>query len=84
MKALGDVYVRNEFKTHMYRGNCSRAQFEQFLNAWESYCATIRRQEAVQGKPLTVEQKRLLNDSQRSQLEELEKATEALVGPRQW
>ena len=82
MKALGDMYVRKEFKTHMYKGNCSRTQFEQFLNAWKSYAETIRAQETVQGKALSAEQKRLLNDSQRGQLEELEKATVELVGSK--
>jgi hypothetical protein len=80
MKALGDMYVRKEFKTHMYRGNCSRAQFDQFLNAWKSYGDTIRTQENVLGKPLSAEQKRLLNESQRSQLHELERATNDLLG----
>jgi hypothetical protein len=83
MKALGDMYIRKEFKTHMYKGNCSKAQFDQFLNAWKSYAQTIRAQEAVRGKELTAEQKRLLNDSQREQLNELEKATADLTGSKQ-
>jgi hypothetical protein len=82
MKALGDMYLRKEFKTHMYRGNCSRTQFEQFINAWKSYAEMIRSQESVTGKPLSAEQRRLLNDSQRGQLEELEKATSELVSPK--
>ena len=83
MRALGDTYVRKEFKAHMYQGNCSRAQFEQFLNAWKSYAETIRQQETVQGKPLSAEQRRLMNDAQRAQLEELEKATaEELLGQK--
>jgi hypothetical protein len=82
MKALGDMYVRKEFKIHMYKGNCSRTQFEQFLNAWNSYAEMIKTQENVTGKPFTAEQKRLLNDSQRSQLEELEKATNELLGEK--
>jgi hypothetical protein len=82
MKALGDMYVRKEFKMHMYKGNCSRTQFEQFINAWKSYAEMIRSQETVTGKPLSAEQRRLLNDSQRGQLEELEKATSELVSPK--
>jgi hypothetical protein len=78
LKALGDTYVRKEFKIHMYKGNCSRVQFEQFLNAWRSYADMVRAQEQVTGKPLSAEQKRLLNDKQRDQLEELEKATSDL------
>lgn len=82
MKALGDMYVRKEFKTHMYKGNCSRTQFEQFMNAWKSYADMIRSQQTVTGKPLSAEQRRLLNDSQRGQLEELERATSELVSPK--
>lgn len=78
MKALGDNYVRREFRIHMYGGSCSTAQFDQFLNAWNSYADLIRTQEAVTGKPLSSEQKRLLNDKQRSQLEELKDATSDL------
>lgn len=79
MRSLGDSYVRKEFKTHMYSGTCSKAQFEQFLTAWSSYAATIRAQETVTGKSLTPEQKRLLNEKQKDQLEELEKATTELA-----
>jgi len=78
MRSLGDSYVRKEFKTHMYSGTCSKAQFEQFLTAWNSYAATIRAQEVVTGKSLTPEQKRLLNEKQQDQLNELEKATTEL------
>ena len=79
MKSIGDSYVRKEFKIHMYSGTCSKVQFEQFLSAWRSYADMIFSQETVKGKPLTEEQRRLLNDKQRDQLEELEKATEALA-----
>ena len=79
MRSLGDSYVRKEFKTHMYSGTCSKAQFEQFLTAWSSYATTIRAQESVTGKSLTPEQKRLLNEKQKDQLEELEKATVELT-----
>ena len=81
MKAIGDKYVRKEFKIHMYGGSCSNAQFEQFINAWRSYSDMIRAQETVTGKPLSAEQKRLLNDKQKSQLEELEEATTDLGKP---
>lgn len=63
----------------MYSGTCSKAQFEQFLTAWSSYATTIRAQESVTGKSLTPEQKRLLNEKQKDQLEELEKATVELT-----
>lgn len=75
MKSIGDSYVRKEFRLHMYSGTCSRAQFDQFLSAWRSYADMIRSQETVVGKPLSDEQKRLLNEKQTGQLEELEKAT---------
>ena len=81
MKALGDTYVRKEFKIHMYQGNCSRAQFDQFLNAWRSYADMIRKQDQVTGKPLSSEQRRLLNEKQKGQLDELEKATSELSKP---
>jgi hypothetical protein len=81
MKALGDNYVRKEFRIHMYGGSCSNAQFEQFLTAWKSYADLIRSQQNVTGKPMSAEQKRLLNEKQRSQLEELESATVELVKP---
>lgn len=79
MRSLGDTYVKNEFKTHMYSGTCSKAQFEQFLTAWETYAGTIRDQQVVTGKSLTPEQKRLMNEKQKEQLDELEKATAELA-----
>jgi hypothetical protein len=63
----------------MYGGKCSREQFGQFLNAWRSYAETVRGQEEVIGKPLSQEQTRLLNDQQKSQLEQLEAATVELT-----
>jgi hypothetical protein len=78
MKSIGDAYIRKEFKVHMYSGTCSKVQFEQFLSAWRSYADTISTQESVVGKPLSSEQKRLLNDTQLSQLEELERETTSL------
>jgi hypothetical protein len=75
MRVLGDTYVRKEFRIHMYGGKCSRNQFDQFLTAWRSYAEMIRSQEEVTGRPLTQEQKRLLNDEQKSQLDQLEAAT---------
>ena len=81
MKSIGDSYVRKEFRIHMYSGTCSKAQFDQFLSAWKSYASTIRSQPEVVGKPLSEEQKRLLNEKQRDQLEELEKATAELATP---
>lgn len=41
----------------------------------------ISSQESVTGKPLTEEQKRLLNEKQKGQLEELERATTDLGQP---
>jgi hypothetical protein len=79
MRSLGDSYVKKEFKTHMYSGTCSKVQFEQFLTAWETYAGTIRDQEVVTGKSLTPEQKRLMNEKQKEQLGELEKATAELA-----
>lgn len=78
MKSLGDSYVRKEFKIHMYSGTCSNVQFDQFLSAWDSYATTIRSQASVVGKPLSTEQKRLLNETQQSQLGELERETSSL------
>ena len=75
MKSIGDSYVRKEFRTHMYSGTCSQAQFVQFLSAWRSYADMIRSQDNVVGKPLSEEQKRLLTEKQKDQLDELEKAT---------
>ena len=82
LKALGDTYVRKEFKVHMYGGKCSRSQFEQFLTAWRSYAEMVRNQAEVTGKPLSQEQKRLLNEQQKSQLEQLEVATVELTKPK--
>ena len=79
MRSIGDSYVRKEFRVHMYSGTCSESQFDQFLSAWKSYATTIESQEEVMGKTLSEEQRRLLNDTQLEQLQELEKATGELL-----
>ncbi len=70
--------MRKEFKIHMYSGQCSKAQFQQFLSAWRGYADMVKSQPVVKGKDLTPEQKRLLSEKQLDQLEELEKATSEL------
>jgi hypothetical protein len=59
-------------------GQCSKAQFQQFLSAWRGYADMVKSQPVVKGKDLTPEQKRLLSEKQLDQLEELEKATSEL------
>ena len=76
MRQLGDVYVRKEFKTHMYGAKCSIAQFELFLTGWRGYAEKLS--QGKHGEVMTDNQKNMLTDAQRSKLVELEKEVRGL------
>ncbi len=67
MRAIGDVYVRKEFRTHMYGAKCSVSQFEKFLSGWRGYLEKLN-VEKVTGENLD---QNLLNDGQKKQLNSL-------------
>ena len=76
MRQLGDVYVRKEFKTHMYGAKCSIAQFDLFLKGWAAYADKLS-QEKI-GQAMTDEERRMLSDEQKVKLVELEKEVKGL------
>ena len=78
MRQLGDVYVRKEFRTHMYSAKVSMIQFDQFLNSWKQYQTTLESQPKVTGEPLPVEAKQKLTDEQLAKLKELKTEIENL------
>ena len=78
MKALGDSYVRREFKLHMYGLKCSEVQFQQFIDAWTDYARKLDSQPTIVGEPMSVEQRRLLNDEQKAKLRTLRDEVEKL------
>ncbi|XP_077302042.1 succinate dehydrogenase assembly factor 3 [Arctopsyche grandis] len=79
MKALGDEYVKAEFKRHK---KCSDAEANLFMNEWTDYAITLSKQLGLKGMrrmkigsemdPRLVDQMR---DEQVAQLYELMKAT---------
>ena len=78
MRQLGDVYIRKEFRTHMYSAKCSLPQFDQFLKSWALYHQTLLSQQKVIGDNLSDEATKKLNDDQLSKLADLKKEIDNL------
>ncbi len=78
MKALGDSYVRQEFKLHVYGMKCSEAQYRKFLDAWMEYAKKLESQSTITGEAMSLEQRKLLNDEQKAQLRALRDEVEKL------
>ncbi|XP_005388133.1 PREDICTED: succinate dehydrogenase assembly factor 3, mitochondrial [Chinchilla lanigera] len=78
LKALGDQYVKEEFRRHKTVGS---EDAQRFLQEWEVYAATLRQQanenrqnstgEACFGTPLSEEKLNDFRDEQIGQLQEL-------------
>ena len=78
MKSLGNSYVRQEFRIHMYGLKTSESQFDMFLVAWHTYSKKLASQASVIGEALAPEQKKLLNDDQKTKLRMLKDELEKL------
>lgn len=78
MRQLGDVYVRKEFRTHMYSAKCSIPQFDQFLKSWRVYHQTLLSQAKITGDNLPPETTKVMNEDQLSKLADLKKEIENL------
>ncbi|XP_046653386.1 succinate dehydrogenase assembly factor 3, mitochondrial-like [Daphnia pulicaria] len=77
IKAIGDQYVKDEFKRHK---TCQPQEVNQFMTGWVDYAVTLAKQLNVSqlkkqtpalGKHLTPEELDLFKDDQISQLHEL-------------
>jgi len=78
MKALGDQYVKSEFRLHK---NAGAAETDQFMHEWTKYYVTLAKQLNKKQKNLSVgqaistEMMDVLSPEQVGQLHELFKAT---------
>jgi len=76
MKAIGDTYVKDEFRRHK---NADPQQTQIFMEAWAKYAITISKQVGLKGpvtaqklgKDLKVEELDSFSDEQLAQLYEL-------------
>ena len=76
MRELGDVYLRKEFRTHMYSAKCSEPQFEKFIKGWDDYLQVLSSQlssGSVKGQALSADELSRLNEDQNQKLISLEK-----------
>jgi Complex1_LYR-like len=71
MRELGDTYVRREFRIHAKKANDSHKSL--FFKEWESYLRILdeQRQSGITGKPMSNDQRKLLNDDQKEKLKML-------------
>ncbi|XP_030374291.1 succinate dehydrogenase assembly factor 3, mitochondrial [Scaptodrosophila lebanonensis] len=84
LRALGDNYVRDEFRRHL---KCNPMEAQLFMTEWARYASTITKQLGLRGKPkgelgeqLDPSAVEMLKDDQVVQLYELMLATKALNG----
>ncbi|EDW59494.1 succinate dehydrogenase assembly factor 3, mitochondrial [Drosophila virilis] len=84
LRALGDNYVRDEFRRHL---KCNPMEAQLFMTEWARYASTITKQLGLRGKPkgelgepLDAQSVEMLKDDQVVQLYELMLATKALNG----
>jgi len=85
-KAIGDQYVKEEFKRHK---NCKPEEVSAFMTAWVDYAVTLTKQLSVKhiqrgdvelGRDLTPTELDLFRDEQISQLYELmQESTKPIV-----
>mmetsp|Transcript_80394 Transcript_80394/g.126817 ORF Transcript_80394/g.126817 Transcript_80394/m.126817 type:complete len:107 (+) Transcript_80394:42-362(+) len=77
MRALGDPYVRKEFRLH-YKPDVTDKYRSMFIKQWNEYLETLSTQVTVVGKEMSEEQRSKLDATQRKQVEDLEKHAKAL------
>merc|ERR1719253_68629 len=77
MRALGDPYVRKEFKLH-YEPQVKPSHRVMFIKQWNDYVDTLSLQATVVGQDMSEEQQSKLNDEQKKQMVDLEKHARSL------
>ncbi|KAH8291966.1 hypothetical protein KR054_002793 [Drosophila jambulina] len=84
LRALGDNYVRDEFRRHL---KCNPMEAQLFMTEWARYASTITQQLGLRGKPkgelgeeLDPKAVEMLKDDQVVQLYELMLAARGLDG----
>ncbi|XP_017953610.1 succinate dehydrogenase assembly factor 3, mitochondrial isoform X1 [Drosophila navojoa] len=84
LRALGDNYVRDEFRRHL---KCNPMEAQLFMTEWARYASTITKQLGLRGKPkgelgepLDSQSVEMLKDDQVVQLYELMLAAKGLHG----
>ncbi|KAH8338931.1 hypothetical protein KR074_005680 [Drosophila pseudoananassae] len=84
LRALGDNYVRDEFRRHL---KCNPMEAQLFMTEWARYASTITKQLGLRGKPkgelgepLDTSAVEMLKDDQVVQLYELMLAAKGLEG----
>ncbi|KAH8417276.1 hypothetical protein KR222_007875, partial [Zaprionus bogoriensis] len=84
LRALGDNYVRDEFRRHL---KCNPMEAQLFMTEWARYASTITQQLGLRGKPkgelgekLDPQSVEMLKDDQVVQLYELMLAAKGLQG----
>ncbi|KAH8277186.1 succinate dehydrogenase assembly factor 3, mitochondrial [Drosophila bipectinata] len=84
LRALGDNYVRDEFRRHL---KCNPMEAQLFMTEWARYASTITKQLGLRGKPkgelgesLDKSAVEMLKDDQVVQLYELMLAAKGLEG----
>ncbi|KAH8369458.1 hypothetical protein KR009_011275 [Drosophila setifemur] len=84
LRALGDNYVRDEFRRHL---KCNPMEAQLFMTEWANYASTITQQLGLRGKPkgelgmqLDASAVEMLKEDQVVQLYELMLAAKGLDG----
>eukprot|EP00744_Colponema_vietnamica_P027217 GILI01040725.1.p1 GENE.GILI01040725.1~~GILI01040725.1.p1 ORF type:complete len:116 (+),score=13.91 GILI01040725.1:127-474(+) len=82
LRAIGDMYVRDEFKRHHKSG--TPQQYQRFLNEWKKYAAQLEEQHADNlGTNLSDSEFEALNDEQKVQLKKLRESASKFNNPPQ-
>jgi len=68
MRALGDAYVRKEFRDHR---SAKAEQVARFLEGWEDYLQALNPGAAQRGRDLSAEELAALNPEQAEQLDKM-------------
>ena len=76
-QALGDAYVKAEFKQHR---NADPEFVKKFMHEWTSYRDHLANSRNWPSAPLASDTIEQMSDEQRQQLEELKKAAQSVAG----
>ena len=72
-RAIGNPYVKKEFRDHHVEGKANAQQYQRFVGAWKDYVKQMSGDDEVskKGRALSKEERSLLSKEQRKTLSDL-------------